>query len=151
MGAKLSQDERERLFKPEVMLTYVDHRLDVWARWFARGNGVGLGYPPCSLEYRVLREGKSTSTPRPLPVNTPAEEMEAIVVKLAQQRPLLAQALRDYYFRGGSLRVLARDKGMSASQLQWRVEQGRHWIAGWFTADLENRLKQNAQQFAKNF
>lgn len=149
MTAKpLSRDEKARLLEPNAMLNYVDHRLAVWARWQRRGNFYGLGYPACSIEYRLMHEGVLRSTARgqrTIEVNTPAEEMDALVMKFAKQRPLLAEALKDYYFREGSLRVLAKAKGMSATQLQWQVAQARHWIAGWLTAVLEHRGQRSSK------
>ncbi len=139
MVAKSSRKQHKKI-PPEHMLPYVERRLDEWAHWFSRGNLYGLGYPPCSTEYRLMREGMvntSSAGLRSIPVNEAAEEMEVLVVKLGQQRPMLAKALRDYYFRGGSLRVLAKEKGISATQLHWKVEQARHWIAGWLTANGE--------------
>ena len=42
---------------PENMLAYVERRLAEWGHWYSRGNLHGLGYPPCSVEYRLMREG----------------------------------------------------------------------------------------------
>jgi hypothetical protein len=138
----LSRDEKARLWKPNAMLSYVDHRLAVWARWQRRGNFYGLGYPACSIEYRLMHEGVLRTTARgqrAIEVNVPAEEMDALVMKLAKQQPLLAEVLRDYYFREGSLRVLAKAKGTSHTEMQRQVQQARYWIAGWLTAALEDR------------
>jgi hypothetical protein len=125
---------------PEQMLLYVERRLDEWANWYSRGNGYGLGYPPCSVEYRLMHEGIVRTSPpgqRPIPVHASAEEIEHLVQMLSRQRPPLADALRDYYFRGGSLREHARASGTSHTKLQRHVQQARHWLAGWLTAMIE--------------
>ena len=62
------------------MLEYVKQRLEKWAEWFSKGNWCGLGYPPCSLEYRLMMEGiivRSTA-PRLLGYNEETEEMEML-------------------------------------------------------------------------
>lgn len=137
MDAKSSRKKQGKKIPPEQMLTYVERRLDEWAHWFSRGNLFGLGYPPCSTEYRLMREGMVKTSPaglRSISVNEQAEEIEVLVVTLAHQRPMLASALRDYYLRGGSLRALAKSKGTSHTEMQRQVQQARHWIAGWLTA-----------------
>jgi hypothetical protein len=135
--------------KPENMLPYVERRLAEWADWYSRGNLFGLGYPPCSIEYRLMREGIVRTSPsgqRPLPVNEQAEEIERLVHVLSCQRPTLAEALREYYFRGGSLRAHAKAQGTSHTQLQRHVQQARYWLAGWLTARWENVRKKNREK-----
>jgi|GEM_PF-909354 len=142
MVAKRSRESFECLNQPDKMQQYVEQRLVVWARWYAKGNGYGLGYPPCSIEYRLMREGIVRSSPaglRPLPVNEPAEEMERFIQYLARQKPEEAKALRDYYLHYGSYRKQARALGASATQLQWQVEKARQWLCGWLSARLSGQ------------
>lgn len=147
MGAKFSHHDVESLNHPDNMQGYVEQRLDVWARWYAKGNHYGLGYPSCSLEYRFMREGivRGEVGPRWLPVNAPAEEMERLIQSLARQKPEEAQCLRDYYLQYGSYRQHAKASGLSATYLQYQVEKARHWLAGWLTAKGEHSSRKGAK------
>src|SRR5688572_12327733 len=118
---------------PEQMLAYVERRLDEWGHWFARGNSYGLGYPSCSIEYRLMREGIVRTQPkgqRHTPINENAEEMEQFVKELALQNQKLALALRDYYVNQCSLRKQAKQAGISHTQLKVWVDMGKQWVIG---------------------
>ena len=41
----------------EPFVKYVEERLQQWAEWYSSGNWYGLGYPSCSIEYRLMTEG----------------------------------------------------------------------------------------------
>jgi hypothetical protein len=87
MNVELSTQKAAKI-PPENMLAYVERRLEAWGHWFARGNLYGLGYPPCSIEYRLMREGIVRTTPagqKYTPVNDSAEEIEKLVQELALQ------------------------------------------------------------------
>jgi hypothetical protein len=118
---------------PENMLAYVERRLDEWGHWFARGNLYGLGYPSCSIEYRLMREGMVRTQPkgqRHTPINESAEEMEKLMQELALQNQKLALALRDYYINQFSLRQQAKQAGISHTQLKVLIDLGKQWVVG---------------------
>lgn len=116
----------------EELMDYIEERLHQWAEWFSRGNFCGLGYPPCSMEYRIMREGtviRSTG-PRPLPTNEAAEEMEALIREMAQQNINMALALRCEYFNRGSLRKKAQKLNISHTQFKNYLGMAHQWLAG---------------------
>ena len=128
--------ERVTNIAPEQMVCYVERRLEEWAHWFSRGNFYGLGYPPCSVEYRLMKEGSVKTTPvglRPLPVNEKAEEVERLVREMSLQNSAMALALRRYYFHRYSLRRQAQEAGISHTQLKALVDMGRQWVVGRMT------------------
>ena len=132
MVAKLCAKQRKKI-PPEQMLTYVERRLDEWAHWFSRGNLYGLGYPPCAIEYRLMKGEmvKHDYMHQPsVPVNENAEEMEQFVQEMALQNPEMALALREHYFNRYSLRKQAKEAGISHTQLKFLVDMGKQWMVG---------------------
>jgi predicted DNA-binding protein (UPF0251 family) len=126
---------------PENMLAYVERRLTEWGDWFARGNVYGLGYPPCSVEYRLMREGIVRTNPagqKYTPMNENAEEIEKLVQELALQNNHLALALRDYYINQFSLRKRAKEAGISHTRLKYLLDMAKQWMVGRLSA--KNRL-----------
>lgn len=118
---------------PEQMLAYVERRLAEWGDWYSRGNLYGLGYPPCSVEYRLMREGIVRTTPadqRSIPINENAEEIEKLVQELSLQNYNLALALRDYYINQFSLRKQAKQAGISHTQLKYLLDMAKQWVVG---------------------
>jgi hypothetical protein len=122
--------------KPPV-LTYVEKRLIEWAEWFSWGNAYGLGYSSCSIEYRLMTEGVMTKYTgfKPIACNEAAEEIEALVVEMADQNFSMANALRGYYFMGGSLRSKAKCLKISHTQLKYAVDMAHQWLAGRLSAN----------------
>ena len=119
------------------LMQYVEDRLYQWADWYSRGNLGGLGYPPYSLEYRMMREGTITRTtgPKPLPTNEAAEEIESLVKEMAEHNPKMALALRMHYFDKGSLRRKAKELNVSHSHFKYYVDLAHQWLVGRLTAN----------------
>jgi hypothetical protein len=117
---------------PEVFEHYLEARLTQWAEWYSRKQLSGLGYPSCSLEYRIMREGAliRSTVPHPLPSNRAAEEIEQCIVELKAHNADMAYAVRCHYFQGGSLRQKARYLSVSHMQFKAYLERGRAWLAG---------------------
>lgn len=115
---------------------YLQYRLEQWADWYLRGNCYGIGYPSCSLEYRLLWEGhiQRSRGPRPLPSNEAAEEIEDLVKQMADYNPLLANTLRCQYFMVGTLRTRAAYLKMSHTYFKHCVDMAHQWLAGRLTA-----------------
>lgn len=125
---------------PEKIIEYVQQRLAHWADWFSRGNLYGLGYPPCSIEYRLMTEGivrtQHHGSP-PIATNKAAEEMEVLVKEMSLQNNKMALVLRCYYFYSGSLRRQAKQVGMSYTSFKAYVDMGHQWLAGRLSAKLK--------------
>lgn len=129
--------ESGKKIPPEHLLTYVERRLEEWGHWYSRGNLYGLGYPSCSIEYRLMREGIVRTTPagpRQTPMNENAEEIERLIQEMALQNPNMALALRHYYFNRYSLRKQAKEACMSHTQLKALVDMGKQWVVGRLSA-----------------
>lgn len=117
---------------PNDILQYIERRLEEWADWYSRGNNYGLGYPSCSILYRLMKEGHiiRSSGPKPLPTNEAAEEIESLIKIMAQQNQTMALALRCQYFTQGSLRQKAKQLNMSHTQFKHYVDMAHQWLAG---------------------
>ncbi|EFL91398.1 hypothetical protein REG_1696 [Candidatus Regiella insecticola LSR1] len=77
--------QRKRMLLMDIVIMntnnftrYLENRLYQWAEWYSRGNFSGLGYPSCSIEYRIMTEGNVFRLPgsKPLPIHAAAEEIE---------------------------------------------------------------------------
>jgi hypothetical protein len=127
----------------EKFIKYVDQRLDQWAAWYSSGNSYGLGYPRRSMEHVLMTEGivSRSNTPKFLPCNEDAEEIEALVVEMAKQNKKMALILRYYYFEPGALRIKAENFSANYSSISWKkfkdyVDMARQWMAGRLSASL---------------
>lgn len=95
----------------QKFIQYVEERLNQWADWYSRGNYYGLGYPSCSIEYRLMTEGyvaRNNHGQRSIPVNEEAEEVEKLIREMAKQNSNMALALRCHYFTRGGFRTKAK-------------------------------------------
>lgn len=88
--------ERKERAMSDKLIKYIELRLEHWAKWFGKGNGSGLGFLPCSIEYRLMTEGMIIRQygPAPLPCNDEAEEIEGFLREIAEQNRKIADALR---------------------------------------------------------
>lgn len=122
----------------EDLKHYLEERLYIWAEWYSRGNFYGLGYPSCSIEYRLMREGVLTrsTAPRPLPSNELAEEIEALVSEMNRYNHQMAMALRHQYFNRGSLRAKAKEMQISHMQFKRYVDMAEQWLIGRLTGQV---------------
>jgi hypothetical protein len=125
----------------DKFIEYVDQRLDQWATWYSSGNSYGLGYPQRSMEHVLMTEGvvSKAATPKYLPCNEEAEEIEALVVEMAKQNKKMAFILRYYYFEPGALRAKAENFSADHSSISWKkfkdyVDMARQWMAGRLSA-----------------
>jgi hypothetical protein len=116
----------------ETFMHYLEERLYQWADWYSRGNFYGLGYPSCSMEYRMMTEGAvvRNTGPKQLPSNEAAEEMESLVKEMAEHNKTMADALRCQYFLPGSLRSKAAKLDISHSHFKHYVDMAHQWLAG---------------------
>jgi len=115
-----------------TFIDYLEERLYQWSDWYIRGNFYGLGYPSCSIEYRIMTEGIMSRNPyfKPLPTNQSAEEMEQLVKEMAEYNQLMANVLRCQYFRIGSLRTKAAYLKISHTHFKHYLDMGHQWLAG---------------------
>lgn len=111
--------------------TELEHRLNEWARWFAKGCGYKVGYPPTSITFWAcyqMAKAKQRNSANTLPSNPPAEEVDDWVRELAKWRPRLAEVLRCHYFTLGPIRDKARRMNISAMQYVRDIERGKAWL-----------------------
>lgn len=117
-------------------MDYLEERLYEWAEWYLQGNSYGLGYPTCSIIYRILTEEciQRSPGPKPLPTNEAAEEIEDLVKQMAEYNLTMAKALRCQYFLTGTLRTKAARLQMSHSHFKHCIDMGHQWLAGRLSA-----------------
>jgi hypothetical protein len=114
------------------ILSYINNRLNYWAKWFTHHGDFGLGFPHKSREGQLIDNGGLTtrSTINYMPSNAMAEETEILVKELANQNAKLAEALREYYFGAGNMVYKAQRIGLSPSHFKVYVDMGRYWLIG---------------------
>lgn len=122
--------------KSESFEKYVEHRLEEWAEWFNRKVNDGIGFPPHSVEYRLMTEAiiEKTHGPKPLECHTDAEEMESLVKVLSEHNPKTALALRIHYFGRRKSRDRSEELKVSATRFRIYVDMARQWLAGRLSA-----------------
>lgn len=123
-----------------AIMQYIENRLNEWAAWFRRRERLGIGYPPCSVEYRMMTEGyipREYIGQKPLPTNEAAEEMEYLITAMAIQNHKMAEILRKCYLLSGGIREKAKHIGMSTSQIEVHLQSARWWLAGRLTLDKQ--------------
>ncbi len=112
---------------------YINARLVEWASWFKEYITLGIGYPPCSVEYRLMTEGHVTREYiglKPMPSNPAAEEIERIVQDMAACCYPLAEVIRCYYFTNGDIYYKARKIAYSRTQFNETLANARWWLVG---------------------
>ncbi|MFT3741105.1 MAG: hypothetical protein QM752_00205 [Gammaproteobacteria bacterium] len=133
--------------KHSSFLHYVRERLEQWADWYIRGNDFGLGYPKCSIEYRMRTEGRMQKRRgvKPLPSNEAAEEVENLIKEMAEHHNrLMADAIRCQYLVTGTLRTRANRLNVSHSGFKSLVDMGEQWLTG--RLSTKKRIFQNYSQ-----
>ena len=131
--------------KSEI-LAYINDRLCEWAEWTLSDRHLGIGYPPCSLEYRLMREGHVEKTYlgfTPLPEHPAAEEMEALLVEMATQYRQMADVIYAYYLERDGYLQKSRRLGISIALFKTHLNMGRWWLAGRLSSKvpLKNRIR----------
>jgi hypothetical protein len=119
---------------------YIDNRLREWAEWFKKDTGLGIGYPPCSIEYRLMTEGfvvREYLGLKPMPVHANAEEIEVLIREMTAQNRKMAEVLKYYYLHSGGIRQSAHQLGMSHTQFEMQLNLGRWWLAGRLSTKFE--------------
>jgi hypothetical protein len=135
---------RKDKYMNENFMKYIEKRLLVWAEWYLQENFYGIGYPSCSIEYRLMTEGSITKNPydfKVLPSNSEAEEIEFLVKEMSSFNPKMALSLRYFYFNGGGLREKAKTMEISHMQFKYYVDLARQWLCG----RLSGKNKLNAK------
>lgn len=131
-----------------AILNYIDDRLEEWAEWCKKGSRLGIGYPPCSIEYRLMTEGhvvREYIGLRPTPVHATAEEMENLIREMVVQNHKMADVIKYYYLNPGGIRHNARKLGMSHAHFETHLNIGRWWLAGRLTT--QGRVKELTSYF----
>lgn len=122
---------------------YIEYRLEEWAKWYLRGNSLGLGYPRASLEGRMMEScgviAKSTVPPGLL-CNAEAEEIEKMVLELNQQNERMAKILRAQYFEQGTTKGKAARLQMSYETFKMQLDLAKQWLTGRLSASYPWRF-----------
>jgi len=120
----------------DAMIQYIDYRLKEWANWFGRGNFYGIGYPPCSTEYRLMTGiiSERQCGIRVMPCNEDAEEIEKLIHEMSKQNNKMAFALRIHYLDGGKWQMHKSEIGIGETKFRVYVHMGRQWLAGRLSA-----------------
>jgi len=116
-----------------LILQYIDNCLEEWAEWSRKGAHLGLGYPPCAIEYRLMTEGHVTrgySGLTPLPTHPLAEEIEKLMREMAALNRKMSEVITHYYLHPGGIREQARKLGMSHAHFEMHLNTARWWFAG---------------------
>lgn len=125
-----------------AILNYVDKRLREWAHWAISGIRLGTGYPPCSLEYRLMMEGhviREYLGSKPTSVFPEAEEIEYFIREIAIQQNIIAKVIRAHYLEKGTMTHKVRQLGISVTQFKIYVLNCRWWLAGRLASDVRVR------------
>jgi hypothetical protein len=128
----------------QEFINYVEGRLNQWAEWYSRGNWNGLGYPSCSIEYRLMTEGfveRTSYASRTLSFHEEAEEVEMLVNEMSKQNHHMALALRCHYFTRGGLRTKAKKIEISHMQFKHYVDMAHQWLAGRLSSKKMSKSK----------
>lgn len=116
------------------MIDHVEARLIGWGIWSRRNLDGAAGYPRRTVEARLRDEGgvliSGTGTRIP-PVDSDAEQIERIVIRLGDHRPEWRYMLVARYCQDAPRDYIARKLGVSESLLVNKWEpQAQAWIAG---------------------
>lgn len=121
----------------DAFMNYIDERLNQWAAWCRQKVRLGIGYPPCSIEYRMMTEGCIPRSEylglRPMPTNELAEEMEAYMAELSKQYKDAAEAIRKHYYENGNSRQKGNAMKISKGQFDKLVLFAKAWLLGRMT------------------
>ena len=126
----------------KAILEYIEERLIEWADWFKKKEHLGVGYPPMSVEYRLMTEGHITREylgHKPSPVHTAAEEIESLIRELSGQNLELAEVLRCHYLESGNIPFKSKRVGMSTAHYTVLLNTARWWLAARLTAKVQLR------------
>lgn len=128
----------------EEFKKYIEMRLSQWAEWHCKDNRYGIGYPSCSVEYRLMIEGfipRNKYANQILPSHSEAEEMEKLIKEMSCYNRTMAQAIRCHYLSNGGLRIKAKRVEVSHMQFKYYVDMAHQWLAGRFSGMKKSRIK----------
>ena len=137
-----------------ALLRYVDERLKLWAAWYRQRERLGIGYPPCSVEYRMMTEGCIPRGEylglRPMPTNLSAEEIEAFIAELNKQYEEAAQVIRRHYIDEGNVKEKAKLMNIKHEQFYELISFSRAWLLGRLTPTHHLKQIMNNLKFINN-
>lgn len=114
-----------------VDIKYVECRLQDWADWYSRGNYFNIGYPSCSVEYKLMKGAyrDSDHNTTPFNINSEAEEVESLINKMAKVKKKWALSIHCYYFSRGGLRRKALMMNISHQMLKKNLNCAKYWLS----------------------
>lgn len=128
-------------------LDHIRQRLENWAKWRARREAMGIGYPRQAAFLRVQVDGGRGRA------DTSASEADAQEIDLAYEAmkldrdsSKLAKALYEVYLGpgGGGVAQAARAMGKSVSTVHDYLAQADHAIERWLQDRAEARKRKRA-------
>ena len=115
----------------EQTIGYARERLEEWGQWLRNLRGVRLGYAShaaCVIE-RVDNDHSEPALPMDDASNERAEEIEAIMCRLAERAQSLHRALVEWYAVGSTQDSAAQACGCSVSMYKALRKTGEMWVA----------------------
>ena len=113
-------------------------RLENWARWAARRDGAGLGYPSINILGRLSGAGSGWGSVMPIDVNQASETDDAIKsLHLKQSHLYLVITL--HYGRGLTISRVAKEMCRAESTIKRNLEDADHALQAWLVAKAEAR------------
>lgn len=110
------------------MIDYINHRLVIWAEWAIRRDDGGLGWARQAHYTKAVLTHTRGNVEE---INEQAMEIERAVLALGADRPVLAQAVMEFYRKSGSVEYKARMLGVCRDTLYARLHQSHLWLIGW--------------------
>jgi hypothetical protein len=110
-------------------IVLLERRLQNWGRWLLKSLNNGLGYPGQSTLVTALQGSRATAKP-PQPDNPEAEEIDAIVKKMAEQNKGWAEVLNQHYTRADNVKVSAVAIAMELPEQTYYhyLKKGRKYV-----------------------
>lgn len=119
-------------------LNILEARLVEWGRWIHYDSEtVGWGNSPV---YTLMRAQGVVGLPRtPLISDDEAEFIGCAIMQLRKAKPLLAEAVVNYYATRAktNYQTLGRDLNVSRVRASELIQQALNWLQGYFCAGLQ--------------
>ncbi len=119
-------------------------RLENWARWAARGDSGGLGYPRINMLARMGGIGSGWGSVMPIDVNDASETDDAIKSLHAKQ-PHLYLVITLHYGQSLTITKVAGRLCKAESTIKRNLEDADHALQAWLVDKADARRNQRAR------
>jgi hypothetical protein len=144
---------------------YLDERLLDWATWYLKYNDGGMGYPPITIEGKLMKMGVIIRVQGAtfIDENKEAEEMERWICQMYRWKPKLYLAVRAYFLgqiykiegnvlqidkektrkltRNPSKAQISEAMRISVKMLEGYLREAKDFLAGHYLESLERQKK----------